>query len=50
MIQRWKNHAFALGDFAIGRIHVGDNSRVVFHDVAIAVDYSGCELTGHATS
>jgi hypothetical protein len=26
---------------------VGNDSQVVFHDVAVAIDYSGCELAGH---
>ena len=39
---------FRCGDLPIRGIHVGDDSRVVFHDVAVAIDYSGCELAGHS--
>src|SRR5262245_7556843 len=48
MIQRGKNHAFPLRDLPVRAIHVGDDRGVVLHDVAVAIDNSGCELTGHA--
>jgi len=47
MIQRGKDHAFSLRDLPIRGIHVGDDSRVVFDDVTVAIDYSSCELAGH---
>ena len=48
MIQRWKDHAFPMRDLSIRRLHVGDDSRVVLHDVAIAVNNSSSELTAHS--
>jgi hypothetical protein len=48
MIQRRKYNAFSLRDFPIRGIHVGDDSRVVFHDVPVAVDNSDCRLAAHA--
>jgi hypothetical protein len=48
MIKRGKNNAFALRDLPVRAIHVGDDRGVVLHDVAVAIDNSGCELRGHA--
>ena len=47
MIQRGNDHAFSLRDLPIRGIHMGDDPHVVFHDVAITIDDSSCELTGH---
>jgi hypothetical protein len=48
MIQRGENDAFSLRDLPIRGIHVGDDPGVVFDDVTVAIDDSGCELTGHS--
>jgi hypothetical protein len=36
-----------LGDLPVRGRHVSDDSRVVFHDVAIAIDDFGSELAIH---
>jgi hypothetical protein len=48
MIQRREDDTFPLRDLPIWGIHMGDDSLVVLHDVTVAIDYSGCELTGHS--
>jgi hypothetical protein len=44
MVQRRKANSFAPDDLAVRPFHVRDDSGVVLHDVAIAVDDSGAEL------
>jgi len=44
MIQRREAHSLACCDLAVSTLHVGDDSRVVFHDMAVTIDNSAAEL------
>jgi hypothetical protein len=43
MIQWRKYDALAVCDFPVGIFHMGDNSRMVFDNMTVAVNNSGCQ-------
>jgi hypothetical protein len=47
MVEGWKDEGVLLDDPPIGRLHMGDDPRLVFGDMAVAVDNSGIESARH---
>jgi hypothetical protein len=44
VVQGRETRSLARGDVAVGAVHMRDDSSVIFHDMAVAINYSTSEL------